>query len=998
MRYSRAYTRFRICLVLIITGMMVCLLAQGTGHSAASALSTKAKPLAQSPSLSDLDPERESALRELYSQIEQGAPSSIEESQVLYRFIKGSPLSAMEADTVISRALYARYVTGSELSRKQKKLLKSYEKLVKERGGMIADLKVKQAGPLTQFSTESILRPGLGPNAVRNLPGFSADSLPRIDDNFSRNVLFSTAPSSFGPLNFFGTPYSDIWINLNGNVSFTSSFFGFTPFGLNGPTLVPIIAPFFADVDTRPAGSSQVTFGFDVVNGRPSLGINYVNVGYFNQHTDKLNNAQVILIDRSDIRAGDFDIEFNYDRILWETGDFDGGIGGLGGTSARIGFSNGTGDPGTFFELPGSGVNGAFLDSNTSTGLIHNSRNSGQSGRYIFQVRNGRVDTPNLTIDKVGSRTIVTAGSTITYTITVRNTGTAEASNVRVLDTLPPNAGFVSLNSPAGWARTTPPVGGPGTITLTKAAMAPNESAVFTLTVSVSCAAPNGSSIANVATVDTAAGENTPPSPGAASSSFTTTVNNPPIVINCPANIERPADANQCQTVVTYPSPTVTSGCSNVVAGLDCTPPSGSPFAIGTKTVNCSAVDFANRTVTCSFTVTVKDTQAPVLSNCPAPITRTADAGSCTAQVNLTAPTASDNCEGVTVGGTRSDGASLASPFPVGNTTISWIARDAAGNLSATPCTQTISVAAAPGGLEITPGNINLESVKLVSAAKKKKKVKPTVVTGSFTIKNTGCTGSSANVTFKAITRSTDKSKLKDANDSDFFSVIRCSDNGKPNPENLIGKTVAILAGDANAQCFTVLFNPSIPKVATCKDSTCLLAGDVAPDSFTSILSFEGTDKTVTFSAGVGKGVKLIDPTNPSSTTARVTLCQSGDEFTVKYHIYDSDKSDVKSVKYEFLDQSGNVVKVIDNVDLAGPISQSGLVNGQSFNVEQVFSGAKDNSNVSSVRVTVTASNSTASATSSGVSSNCSASILSFGESRSITILLPFGKLGGLQP
>jgi len=45
--------------------------------------------------------------------------------------------------------------------------------------------------------------------------------------------------------------------------------------------------------------------------------------------------------------------------------------------------------PGTFFELPGSGMPGSFLDSNLTTGLIHSSRSSGQLGRYLFEVRSG---------------------------------------------------------------------------------------------------------------------------------------------------------------------------------------------------------------------------------------------------------------------------------------------------------------------------------------------------------------------------------------------------------------------------------------------------------------------------------------------------------------------------------------------------------------------------------------------------------------------------------
>jgi hypothetical protein len=201
-------------------------------------------------------------------------------------------------------------------------------------------------------------------------------------------------------INFFGTNYTSAFINNNGNVTFNSALSTFTPFGLTSSIGTPIIAPYFGDVDTRGtdgfgAGNSLVTFGTDTVNGHAAFGVNWgspsggLGVGYYNQNVDKLNNFQLVLIDRSDVGPGDFDIMFNYNQVQWETGDASGGSGGLGGESARVGFSNGTGTPGTFFEFSGSGVNGAFLDGNATSGLIHNDLNSNILGQYIIPVRNG---------------------------------------------------------------------------------------------------------------------------------------------------------------------------------------------------------------------------------------------------------------------------------------------------------------------------------------------------------------------------------------------------------------------------------------------------------------------------------------------------------------------------------------------------------------------------------------------------------------------------------
>lgn len=155
-----------------------------------------------------------------------------------------------------------------------------------------------------------------------------------------------------------------------------------------------IIAPFFADVDTRNASSQEVTYGTGIVDGHNAFGVDWVDVGYYPSSADKLNSFQLVLVDRDDTGSGNFDIEFNYDKIQWETGGASGGTDGLGGDSARVGYSNATGLPGTFFELPGSAVNGAFLDTNLTSGLIYNSLNSDVDGRYVFAARNGTIVTP----------------------------------------------------------------------------------------------------------------------------------------------------------------------------------------------------------------------------------------------------------------------------------------------------------------------------------------------------------------------------------------------------------------------------------------------------------------------------------------------------------------------------------------------------------------------------------------------------------------------------
>ena len=81
------------------------------------------------------------------------------------------------------------------------------------------------------------------------LAGFDSNTLARNDDG-------STGLVNIGfDVNFFGLTFSHLFVNNNGNVTFDQALSAFTPFGLTN-TNRQIIAPFFADVDTRVAGDA----------------------------------------------------------------------------------------------------------------------------------------------------------------------------------------------------------------------------------------------------------------------------------------------------------------------------------------------------------------------------------------------------------------------------------------------------------------------------------------------------------------------------------------------------------------------------------------------------------------------------------------------------------------------------------------------------------------------------------------------------------------------
>jgi hypothetical protein len=255
------------------------------------------------------------------------------------------------------------------------------------------------------------------PAAIRDLTGFRANIIlpnvgafglpittPRVPAPAPTTVVVRggfTDDGSFGPIdlgfniNFFGTRTNSIFLNNNGNITLGQPAPLITPGITNIETSgVPIIAPFFADVDTLPIPSEPVTYGVETIGGHNVFGIDWINVMYSNVNGStvvRLNQFQLILIDRNETGAGNFDIEFNYDRVVWEVGDTDAGnraANGLGPRSALAGFSDGTGLHGHYFLLPGSGAPGQLLDSGIHA-LVAHMLAAATPGRYHFLFRGG---------------------------------------------------------------------------------------------------------------------------------------------------------------------------------------------------------------------------------------------------------------------------------------------------------------------------------------------------------------------------------------------------------------------------------------------------------------------------------------------------------------------------------------------------------------------------------------------------------------------------------
>lgn len=135
------------------------------------------------------------------------------------------------------------------------------------------------------------------------------------------------------------------------------------------------------------------------------------------------------------------------------------------------------------------------------------------------------VTTPvaDLTITKTAPAT-VSAGTNLSYAITVANNGPTNSSNMALTDTVPSGTTFVSITPAGGWTcPTQPAVGGTGNIVCTRAALAAGAGPQnFTLVVKPPASAANGSTITNTATVTSSTPDPTTPNSASASTAVTT--------------------------------------------------------------------------------------------------------------------------------------------------------------------------------------------------------------------------------------------------------------------------------------------------------------------------------------------------------------------------------------------------------------------------------------------------------------------------------------------
>jgi len=426
---------------------------------------------------------------------------------------------------------------------------------------------------------------------------------------------------------------------------------------------------------------------------------------------------------------------------------------------------------------------------------------------------------------------------------------------------------------------------------------------------------------------------------------FTVTVlDTQPPFITCPANVVVTASAGHQSAVVNYPAPTATDNCA--VLSVSCNPPSGSSFPIGSTTVNCQATDESSNGSLCFFVVTVADREPPVIT-CPANIEITAPAGQTSTVVNYPPPVVRDNLPGATVSCAPASGAT----FQLGVTTVACTATDVSGNRSM--CSFTVAVNGGPPSVRaVLPGGapaIDYGKNDPVPPRRKPPKDRKNPC-GFLTIENTG--RAIAILTYSSVVRigsDVTSGKITDPNERGLYQL---SIINRDATETLVPVGTTLTIGIDQSVDFCLRFIPLIPAVATSTNN--LPATAVLSEEINSRVNFTvqgASAAAVEVRANVDTPLVLIDPDNPRRQP-QVTFARSGNEFRVSFSVFDSNL-DTNRVKYEFLDSQNNVAAVIDNVDLADHIRQAGLVTGQSFTVDQRFTGASSNPELTGCRITV---------------------------------------------
>jgi uncharacterized repeat protein (TIGR01451 family) len=365
--------------------------------------------------------------------------------------------------------------------------------------------------------------------------------------------------------------------------------------------------------------------------------------------------------------------------------------------------------------------------------------------------------------------------------------------------------------------------------------------------------------------------------------------------ISCPAPVTVDSGGSCSAENVSLGEPT--TGGGNGQLSVSATRSDGqdldAPYPLGTTTITWTVTDESTASSSCTQTVTVtgSDTTKPTIT-APANITigTGADAISCGAivgETELGTADATDDCTGaVTILRT---GVPAGNFFPLGSTTITYRARDAAGNLS-DPATQTVTITddtppritapADPSTTYVCPSDVpaaNPADATLGAVDENNNQLPPdncSVPTVSVTESRSGAGSASSPLIITRTFTATDAAG-NTASDDQVITVI---DNVAP--------TLALNgANSVTVECHTSWDDPG----ATASDN-CADAGEATrsgaldlntPGTYT--LTYNATDAAGNAAPPVTRTVTVVDTTKP------VIALSGASTMTVECHTSFSD-------------------------------------------------------------------------------------------------------------
>ncbi|XP_041483492.1 hyalin-like [Lytechinus variegatus] len=165
-----------------------------------------------------------------------------------------------------------------------------------------------------------------------------------------------------------------------------------------------------------------------------------------------------------------------------------------------------------------------------------------------------------------------------------------------------------------------------------------------------------------------------------------------PVIRNCPPSMSVPLETGQNYATVSWKEPTAMDNSNNVILTFNGAGAWNNPdnFSVGITPLSYMAEDFSSNKATCMFTISVIDTEEPVIPNCPSSQIVPMETGQNYATVSWTAPNVTDNSDNVTLTFNEADAWTNPDNFPEGITSLSYTAEDKAGNKAT--CMFTVSV------------------------------------------------------------------------------------------------------------------------------------------------------------------------------------------------------------------------------------------------------------------------------------------------------------------